>query len=192
MSKATCPPRIRTRARAAFTLIELMIVVAIIGVLASLALPVFRSVLFRSRTAEVPGNLNALFKGAAAYYAAERGAKGQTGTMSVGCVVGDSGPQPATPRSQKQRVPGNNDQFRAIGFSVGDYAYFSYGIASKPSVGATGQCGGTRNDNAVYTMYANGDLDADGTLSVFELAVGSDGDNQLYHGRGMSIANEVE
>jgi len=35
-------------------------------------------------------------------------------------------------------------------------------------------------------------LDGDTIMSTFELAVNSDTDNTLYHGRGFYIANEVE
>jgi prepilin-type N-terminal cleavage/methylation domain-containing protein len=175
-----------------FTLLELMIVVAIVGVLASLALPAFRTVLFRSRTAEVSANLNAMFKNAATYYSAERADQGQTAGLSSHCTVSDSGgssPLPANPGVQKQRMTDSDPQFRAIGFSIADYVYFGYGLVTETGTGA---CGGTPNDMTVYTMYANGDLDGDHTMSVFELAVGSDSENELYHARGMNIQRELE
>ena len=175
-----------------FTLLELMIVVAIVGVLASLALPAFRAVLFRSRTAEVSANLSAMFKNASTYYSAERADQGQTAAMSSHCTVSDSGggsPLPTNPGVQKQRLPDSDPQFRAIGFSIADYVYYGYGLASEAGTGA---CGGTPNDMTVYTLYAKGDLDGDHTLSLFELAVGSDPQNELYHSRGMSIQRELE
>ena len=39
---------------------------------------------------------------------------------------------------------------------------------------------------------ANGDLDGDTTLSTFEMAVGSDGTNTLYHSRGFYVSDEME
>src|SRR3954468_22597286 len=54
-----------------FTLIELMIVVAIIGVLAAVAIPAFMKYIRRSKTTEATMNLRKMYDGAVAYYVAE-------------------------------------------------------------------------------------------------------------------------
>ena len=54
-----------------FTLIELMIVVAIIGILAAVAIPSFMAYIKSSKTSEAKTNLNAITKGAVSYYEAE-------------------------------------------------------------------------------------------------------------------------
>ena len=54
-----------------FTLIELMIVVAIIGILAAVAIPGFMQYIKSSKTSEAKTNLNALSKGAVSFFEAE-------------------------------------------------------------------------------------------------------------------------
>ncbi|MGI5830187.1 MAG: type IV pilin protein [Bradymonadia bacterium] len=54
-----------------FTLIELMIVVAIIGILAAIAVPAFIKYIKDSKTTEAKNNLNAISSGAQAYYQEE-------------------------------------------------------------------------------------------------------------------------
>lgn len=54
-----------------FTLLELIIVVAIIGILAAIAIPGFMQYIRHSKTSEAKTNLNALGKGAVAWFEAE-------------------------------------------------------------------------------------------------------------------------
>ena len=174
--------------KAGFTIIELMIAVAIVGTLSALAVPAFSSMVNRSRTAEVMGNLNAMFKNAASYYAAERSWQGQITTTAGHCTVSDAVPSPLTPGKQKQVFQGD-DSFRALGFTIADLVYFSYGLASQNGISG---CDHVPRDASLYTFYANGDLDGDGTWSTFEFAAGSDDSNVLYHSRGYYIASELE
>ena len=65
------PPRALTlsamRARKGFTLIELMIVVAIIGILAAIAIPNFLKFQAKSKQSEAKANLGAIYTGQIAY-----------------------------------------------------------------------------------------------------------------------------
>ena len=175
--------------RSGFTLIELMIVVAILGILAALAIPAFVGYVRRSKTAEATGNLNELFKSSASYYNQERSGKGLTSTTAGHCTVGSSALSP-TPSGQKQRYT-QDSATQGLGFSIADFVYFGYGMTSSAAT-TQGQCDNGANDSSIYTAYAQGDLDGDTTRSSFELAIGSDPENELYHARGFYIQNEIE
>ena len=75
-----------------FTLIELMIVVAIIGILAAIAIPAFVNYVKRSKTSEAGANLKSLFTGAAAYYERENWTQGLVTPLTHARSRARSGP----------------------------------------------------------------------------------------------------
>lgn len=186
-----------------FTLIELMIVVAIIGVLAAIAIPAFINYVKRSKTSEAPANLKALFTGAASLYTSENtstrtiAAVGATGTNVSMCIT-YSAATPNTPGSQKVQVDwnafavANRAAFDAINFQLSDPVYYRYRIATTLNAGTAVACGNMTTNTGAYSFQAEGDLDGDTTTSLFELQVGVDNTHNLYRNGGIYVANELE
>ena len=186
--------KIRRSRKEGFTLIELMIVVAIIGVLIALALPAFVNYFRRTKTAEVGPNIRNMFSGSAAYYLdahwASRSPTRGVSAASEHCYV-TSVNTPTAPTADKHTVDFSDTAmapFAAVGFSVSDPMYYQYFLIS-PGASA---CGLGPLNNTIYTFQAQGDLDGDGVFSTFELAVGSSEANELYRTPGMYIENELE
>ncbi|MAQ15004.1 MAG: hypothetical protein CMN30_09455 [Sandaracinus sp.] len=182
-----------------FTLIELMIVVAIIGVLAAIAIPAFLNYVKRSKTSEAPGNLKALFTGAAAYYSGDQTAQALIGrniasANNTRCLAASS-TTPTAPTDQKHTLDWSGDAwqaaFKTLNWQVSDPIYYQYAIVN--SIDAAGLCGdGSAVGTQVYQFNAVGDLDDDTETSLFQLAVGVDSGNTLYRNAAIYTEDPLE
>jgi type IV pilus assembly protein PilA len=204
----------RRRRQEGFTLIELMIVVAIIGILAAIAIPAFINYVKRSKTSEAPANLKAMFTGAADLYTRGRSAqallgRGAATANSTRChtpaLTTTNNVGGRAPNDQKYTLvwpadPGaapDSDAFVALNWQLSDPIYYQYNVNSTGNganaVSAGVLCGDTTAVGAqIYALDAVGDLDNDGATSLFQLAVGVDSGNTLYRNAEIYVDNELE
>jgi type IV pilus assembly protein PilA len=183
------PMRKLLNKKSGFTLIELMIVVAILGILAAIAIPAFVTYVRRAKTVEATENLSKMFDAVSTYYSRERTGSGLTASMLTSCTVASANDGKADPTDQKQlgTYTGNSwNGTQGIGFQLPGPAYYAYSIVT-----TTAGCSNAASTEH-YQLRATGDLDNDATNSTFEYAVGSNADNELYHAPAFFITNETE
>ena len=171
-----------------FTLVELMIVVAIIGLLAAIAIPAFTRYVRKARTTEAITHLNKEWAGSLTYYEADH-------TVAFGVVLTKEFPGPTAAWASASECgclagsfcPGNNTVWssdavwQALDFSLPDPHHYM------PGYSAAGA--GT---SATFTAFSKGDLNCNGILAQFsrEGEISNHGD--VTGSRIPAIVNELE
>ena len=182
--------QLRKRTNKGFTLIELMIVVAIIGILAAVAIPAFMKYIRRSKTSEATMNLRKLFDSSVSYYGGEH--TNQEGDILARQFPDTAGPLPAAPdvsmcsdgasvRFRPAADTWDGPTWEGLNFSVDDPFLFAYTYTSAGTGSASS-----------FTATAQGDLDCNGDLSRFERVGTIDADNNVSGGAGIFSENELE
>ena len=185
--------KLRKKGAKGFTLIELMIVVAIIGILAAVAIPAFMKYIRRSKTSEATMNIRKLYDSSVSYFNTE--ASNRDGTVlprqfpnnndptpddwaGQTCAGGDSAKYTPDPQTWAA------DTWQALNFAVEDPFYYRYTYAST-GADATGP-------ESQFTARAEGDLNCDQVLSTFERVGNVDDSNNITGGAGIYANKELE
>jgi prepilin-type N-terminal cleavage/methylation domain-containing protein len=170
------------RLRAGFTLLELMVVVAIIGVLAAVAIPAFTKFVRRSRNTEVLMNLRVIFNSSATYLL-------QEGATSAGAMRDKQFPVSAPPTpalSSLGSTPvltstwNTNPTWVALQFGLSDPHYFAYQYDSSGI-----------NTSASFTVSGYSNMDNDTVFATF-VRFGTVSAMEVEGTPGLYQANDLE
>ncbi len=151
-------PSMKNKFQRGFTLIELMIVVAIIGILAAVAIPAFMDYMKRSKKTEASLQLNKIGKNAKRVYS-ENSAYVVGTALQLPVKPGSGGCCGGTGASPNHcaKVPASfalNPVWKNLDFQIDEDSLFYYDYT------------GTTN---TFVAKATGDLDCDGTEIQFTL-----------------------
>jgi type IV pilus assembly protein PilA len=145
-----------------FTLIELMIVVAIIGILAAIAIPNFIRYQLRSKTTEAKTNLGGIKTNQESFKATEDNYALSAGNPAMTFNSPTKRPwlSTACPAGCNRTNPGNCTEFDCIGFKPAGDVYYDYQAERTLAGPATAP---------EFAACAGADLDGDGMLGGYEL-----------------------
>jgi type IV pilus assembly protein PilA len=175
-----------------FTLIELMIVVAILGILAAVAIPAFINYMRRAKTSEATLNIDRIFEGGVTYFEAEHVQRGVSGTILQHCFPVSAPWTPTTSDASAEKFNADTvvaewatPTWKALDFAMGDNFYYQYEF-----IVSSTDCPVVEDDN--FLASARGDLDNDTNFSLFERAAAVTGSGTIQGSSGVYKRDPLE
>lgn len=165
--------------RHGFTLLELMIVVAIVGILAAVAIPSFQSYVYRSRTAEAVTFLGEIRQRQESY----RAEFGQYCAVS-GETLGSNWNPPSLPGPGERIAWTPTDGWRQLGAAPDGPVMFQYQTVAGPP-GTTPGINGFTGRDFWFVAQARADLDGDGERMILEAYSAA---NHIYRAQESTMA----
>ena len=185
----TTPNKGSRASRRGFTLIELMIVVAILGILAAVAIPAFLKYIRRAKTSEATLQVRKLYDGSVTYFMNDHITLAGTPISSrfPATVVMDPVPIRLGVRSTYDYAGSiiGGPTWLALNFTIADPHYYSYAYSSPHAAEAACESG------CAFTASAHADLDGDGMVSTFS-RTGVSHQGEVQGGGGIYIELELE
>jgi type IV pilus assembly protein PilA len=156
-----------------FTLVELMIVVAIVGVLAVLAVYGVRKYLANAKTAEARNSLGQLAKDAAAAVEREKGTTAILGAGSTSSLMRQFCNSSTMVPSSTTYIQGQKYQSMKSDWATGDavtgWTCLKFTLEEPQYYAYSYNCTGTSGNSGGFLATANGDLNGDTILSTFSV-----------------------
>jgi len=174
----------RCQIQRGFTLLELMIVVAIIGLLASIAVPSLTGYIKKARSTEARMHVEKIYNGARLYWMEPHSLPGVVGSLPSQfpashaatpalrcCVTAGAGG-----RCMPEPTQWQDPTWTGVQFSMDDPHYYQYELTSGANE---------------FTARALGDLDCDGVMSSFSM-IGRVDANGVFGLAAMNRRDELE
>jgi type IV pilus assembly protein PilA len=152
-----------------FTLIELMIVVAIVAILAAVAIPNYLKFQMRAKTSEAKSNLGAIRTGETAYWGEN--------DIYLACISNPAG----AVTSARQVWNAANVDFIELGFEPEGDVYYAYEVDLVDAANAA--------DTTQFLAMATGDLDDDANSSTYSIHTDGATYPQVEHNDATALLN---